>query len=195
MDPTGPAQPNLNTVYDQPANPASQSDLEKQKSTSTAASIQRSDATAEKRERGDVPVASTHDGGPMPSSLGYGARDSSGDAGESMGEPVSSLTGEQMRAPGEGDIADAQDTKHGFGEQADLASGLDRKKEEQRNRLADRSGMGPEGGKGGRGGVDVQGAIGGGGKGVVGAGKGSGGRGDREGGEGGGRGLEGLGDV
>lgn len=82
MDPTGPAQPTLDTVYDQPANPASQSDLEKQKSTSTAASIQRSDATAEKRERGDVPVASTHDGGPMPSSLGYGARDSSGDAGE-----------------------------------------------------------------------------------------------------------------
>ncbi|KAL8987793.1 MAG: hypothetical protein Q9177_003045, partial [Variospora cf. flavescens] len=113
MDPTGPSQPTLNTVYDQPANPASQSDYEKQKSTSTSASIQRSDATAEKRERGDVPVASSHEGGPTPSSLGYGVRDSSGDAGESMGEPVSSLTGEQMRAPGEGDIADAQDSKHG----------------------------------------------------------------------------------
>lgn len=110
------------------------------------------------------------------------------------GEPVSSLEGEQMRAPGEGDIASAQDTKHGFGEQADLASGLDRKKEEQQQRLNDRYNGGSSG-TGGPGGVDVQSAIGGGDKGVVGASQGSGARGDREGEEGGGRGLENLGDV
>ena len=36
-----------------------------------------------------------------------------------------------MRAPGEGDVYKAQFDKSGFGEQKDLASDLDRKKEEQ----------------------------------------------------------------
>ncbi|KAL8719679.1 MAG: hypothetical protein Q9225_003334 [Loekoesia sp. 1 TL-2023] len=194
MDPAGPSQPPLNTAYDHPSNPASQSEYEQRASSSTSASIQRSDPTIEQRERGDVPVPSSHGQGPTPSSLGYGVRDSSGDAGESMGEPVSSLTGEQMRAPGEGDVASAQDKKHGFGEQADLASGLDRKKEEQQQRLENRY-NGASSGKGGPGGVDVESAIGGGSKGVVGAGQGSGGRGLGGGEEGGGRGLEGLRDV
>ncbi|KAL8658734.1 MAG: hypothetical protein Q9226_000805 [Calogaya cf. arnoldii] len=194
MDPSGPSQPPLNTAYDHPGNPASQSEGEKQWSSSTSASIQRSDTTTDKRERGDAPVPSSHGEGPTPSSLGYGARDSSGDAGASKGEPVSSLEGEQMRMPGEGEIASAQGNKHGFGEQADLASGLDRKKEEQQQRLEDRYNGGSSG-KGGPGGVDVAAAIGGRGKGVVGAGQGSGARGNNEGGEGGGRGLENLGDV
>ncbi|KAI4144502.1 MAG: hypothetical protein L6R39_004155 [Caloplaca ligustica] len=193
MDPTGPSQPTLDTAYDQPSNPA-QSDYEKKDSTSTSASIQRSDPTVDKRERGDVPVPSSHEGGPTPSSLGYGARDDSGDAGESKGEPVSSLTGEQMRAPGEGEVASAQDQKHGFGEQADLASDLDRKKQDQQRRLDERYDGGSSG-KGGPGGVDVQSAIGGENKGVVGAGQGSGARRYGEGEEGGGRGLEGLNDV
>lgn len=111
-----------------------------------------------------------------------------------MGEAVSDLTGEQMRAPGEGDIASAQDRKHGFGEQADLASDLDRKKAEQQQRLEDRY-EGGSSGKGGPGGVDVQSAIGGAGKGVVGTVQGSGGRAGGEGEEGGGRGTESLGDV
>ncbi|KAL8926861.1 MAG: hypothetical protein Q9208_002670 [Pyrenodesmia sp. 3 TL-2023] len=194
MDPTGPSQPSLDTAYDQPSNPASQTDYEKQESRSTGASMQRSDPTVEKRERGDVPVPSSHDGGPTPSSLGYGVRDDKGDAGERMGEPVSSLTGEQMRAPGEGDVASVQNRKHGFGEQADLASGLDRKKEDQQRRLDDRYDGGSNG-KGSSGGIDVQSAIGGGGKGVVGASQGSGARGSTEGDEGGGRGMEGLRDV
>ncbi|KAL8691790.1 MAG: hypothetical protein Q9218_003066 [Villophora microphyllina] len=194
MDPSGPSQPPLNTAYDQPSNPASQSDYEKQKSSSTSASIQRSDPTVDQRERGDVPVSSSHEQEATPSSLGYGYRDSSGDAGEKMGEPVSDLTGEQMRAPGEGDVASAQDKKHGFGEQPDLASDLDRKKAEQQERLEDRYNGGASG-KGGPGGVDVQSAIGGEGKGVVGAGQGSGGRAAGEGEEGGGRGTESLGDV
>ena len=36
-----------------------------------------------------------------------------------------------MRAPGEGDVYNAQFSKSGFGEQNDLASDLDRKKQEQ----------------------------------------------------------------
>ena len=66
-----------------------------------------------------------------------------------------------MRAAGDGDIAAAQDSKHGFGEQSDLASDLDRKKADQA-RIKESRGAG-----GGGGGVDVAGAVGGGGKGFV----------------------------
>ena len=69
-----------------------------------------------------------------------------------------------MRAAGDGDIAVAQEGKHGFGEQSDLASGLDRKKAEQAKIKEARNGS--EGG----GGVDVQAAVGGAGKGFVGGG-------------------------
>ena len=49
-----------------------------------------------------------------------------------VGQPgLPNTEAEQMRAPGEGEVAAAQDRKHGFGEQADLASDLDRKKVEQ----------------------------------------------------------------
>ena len=71
-----------------------------------------------------------------------------------------------MRAAGDGEIAAAQDSKHGFGEQSDLASGLDRKKEQQAEIKAQRHG----GGTGGGGGVDVQVVMGGGNKGFVGGG-------------------------
>ncbi len=82
-----------------------------------------------------------------------------------MGGPVSNQEGEQMSAAGDGDIAAAQDTKHGFGEQGDLASGMDRKKSEQADIKNARRGGGGDGG-----GVDVQGALGGGEKGFVSAG-------------------------
>lgn len=77
---------------------------------------------------------------------------------------MSNEEGEQMRAAGDGDIAVAQDKKHGFGEQSDLASGLDQKKAEQ---AAIKDARGSSGGGGG---MDVQGAVGGGGKGFVGVG-------------------------
>lgn len=78
-----------------------------------------------------------------------------------MGGAVSNQEGEQMRAAGDGDIAAAQHKKHGFGEQSDLASDLDRKKADQAKIKEDRN-MG-----GGSGRVDVEGAVGGGGKGFV----------------------------
>ena len=80
-----------------------------------------------------------------------------------MGGPVSNQEGEQMRAAGDGDIAAAQDDKHGFGEQASLTSDLDRKKAEQAEIKDER-----RGGAGGGKSVDVQGAVGGGNKGFVG---------------------------
>lgn len=82
-----------------------------------------------------------------------------------MGGPVSNQEGEQMRAAGDGDIAAAQEKKHGFGEQSSLTSDLDRKKAEQAQ-IKDDRGSGGGGGKG----VDVQGALGGGNKGFVGGG-------------------------
>jgi len=84
MDPSGPAQPPLNAAYHQPSNPTSQTDSEKQFPNSTSASKQRSDPTVEERRPHDIPVPSTHSGGGMPSSLGYGARDSNGDAGDKV---------------------------------------------------------------------------------------------------------------
>ena len=67
---------------------------------------------------------------------------------------ASDTEGEQMRAPGEGDVYRQQFHKTGFGEQADLASDLDRKKAEQaplREEVAERREKD----------VDVGGAIGG----------------------------------
>ena len=66
----------------------------------------------------------------------------------------SNVEGEQMRAAGEGDVARAQDHKTGFGEQADLASDLDRKKAEQAPMREDIKEERERG-------VDVGGAIGG----------------------------------
>ena len=82
-----------------------------------------------------------------------------------MGGAVSNQEGEQMRAAGGGDIAVAQEGKHGFGEQKSLTSDLDRKKAEQSDIKDER-----RGGGGGGGGVDVQGALEGRNKGFVGGG-------------------------
>ena len=90
---------------------------------------------------------------------------------------MSNQEGEQMRAAGDGDIAAAQESKHGFGEQSSLTSDLDRKKAEQ----AQIKGQG-RGGGGGGGGVDVQGALGAGNKGFVGSGAETGQDGERGGG-------------
>ena len=106
------------------------------------------------------------------------------------GPPVSDLEGEQLGAGGEGDIAKAQETKTGFGEQAGLASDMDRKREEQDEIKEERraNGMpgGPQGGPTGDHpgaglreedrGVDVKSALGGGSN-IVEAPSGSGGKG------------------
>lgn len=68
-----------------------------------------------------------------------------------------------MRVLAEGDVYAAQHHKVGFGEEKDLAAGLDRKKEEQE---ALKRGRGVGEGEGDRG-VDVEAAVGGEGKGTV----------------------------
>ena len=69
-----------------------------------------------------------------------------------------------MRAAGDGDIAAAQEHKHGFGEQSSLTSDLDRKKEEQAQIKHE------IGGGSGAKSVDVQGVLGSRDKGFVGGG-------------------------
>ncbi|MCJ1240906.1 hypothetical protein MMC14_008910 [Varicellaria rhodocarpa] len=134
MDPQGPSQPPLDQVYNTQGNPADQSPQEQRSSSSNASS--NSASLLDSRQNGDIPVPSTHQESATPSSLGYGARDSSKD-NENISPSTTSPTtnsnneGEQMRAAGEGDIYKAKFNKTGFGEQDDLASDLNRKKAEQ----------------------------------------------------------------
>lgn len=89
-----------------------------------------------------------------------------------MGAPSNELDGEQMRAPGEGEVYAAQLNKTGFGEQEDLAAGLDRKREEQDRIKEKRNGVSEK-----KDSIDVEDVVGGEGKGFVGTKAGSGGRG------------------
>lgn len=93
MDPQAPSQPSIDTAYDNPDNPVDQTSAERKDATSTSASQQRSDPTSDRREPndtiGDRGSASQNEA--TPSSLGYGARDSSGDAGESVRASLSVL--------------------------------------------------------------------------------------------------------
>lgn len=86
MDPQASSQPSIDTAYENPDNPADQTTSERKDATSTGASQQRSDPTYERREPNDTTGdrGSASQGEAMPSSLGYGAQDSSGDAGESV---------------------------------------------------------------------------------------------------------------
>jgi hypothetical protein len=78
----------------------------------------------------------------------------------------SELDGEQMAAPGEGEIARAQQDKTGFGEQADLSSNLEGKRAEQEEMRKEVRGEAEAGGEGegdwgNRANVDVEEALGG----------------------------------
>jgi len=74
-----------------------------------------------------------------------------------MGPPKENLEGEQMRAPGEGDVMNSQFNKKnaGWGEEGSYTSDLDRQKAEQRGAREDiksarQSGASVDGGAGGR---------------------------------------------
>ena len=85
MDPTGPSQPNLDQAYETPGNPVDKEPAEQQASAANATT--NSAATTDKREPGDISIPSTHTQAPTPSSLGYGARDSSGDTADVRSPP------------------------------------------------------------------------------------------------------------
>ncbi|KAI9858528.1 MAG: hypothetical protein M1824_004264 [Vezdaea acicularis] len=74
---------------------------------------------------------SNSDAKPTPSALGSG---SDKPDKPDLGDPADDLDGEQMRAPGEGDVMRAQQSKTGMGEQEEIGGDLDRKKIEQQGK-------------------------------------------------------------
>lgn len=124
LDPSGPSQPTQQTGLNQAGNPASKTAAEGQ------ASQQVDQSTSI-----DHRVPSTHDQPARPSALG------AGDTGPLKEEDISrsdqahpyekdgNLEGEQMRAPGEGEVAEAVRSGGGGGHlgQEDLMSDIDRK--------------------------------------------------------------------
>ena len=82
MDPKGPSQPPLNTVYNTEGNPADQNLQEQRNATANANS--NAGSLVDARERGDIPVPSKHNEGATSTSLGYGVTDSSQDKGDKV---------------------------------------------------------------------------------------------------------------
>lgn len=130
MSPDEPAQPTQQTGLNQPGNPASKTGAE----ASTANTADNAPET-ERRTSHDVP--STHDGDARPSALGAGDTGplKERDISKSDQHPYSKnseLDGEQMRAPGEGEVADAVKGGGGGGHlgEGDLVSDMDRKARE-----------------------------------------------------------------
>lgn len=150
LDPQGPAQPHLDQAYDTPGNPTDHTPEEESKASSHATT--NSSTITDQRSANDISIPSTHDQSAQASSLGRGVRSTSGD--RPTGDVASELDGEQMRAPGEGDVMQRQFEKGGFGEQKDFTSDLDRKKAEQAGKREEIKSQRKEE-------VDVGGALGG----------------------------------
>jgi hypothetical protein len=68
---------------------------------------------------------------PTPSALGQG---SSGSKPDNPNVPDADLDGEQMRAPGDGEIYEAQFGKTGTAEEKEMGTDLDKKKAEQQEK-------------------------------------------------------------
>ncbi|KAI1762069.1 hypothetical protein GGR53DRAFT_468674 [Hypoxylon sp. FL1150] len=137
MDPSGPAQPPKQSAYETQGNPVSSKPSELQQQRQHEHKHAQGGRSVEQRSPADTQSQSSGIGEALPSSLGYGIRGAPageerfGRTQEEVGRGQE-LEGEQMRAPGEGDVASAVERKPGAsGEQPDLASDLDRKKEEQ----------------------------------------------------------------
>ncbi|GAP86401.1 hypothetical protein SAMD00023353_1800040 [Rosellinia necatrix] len=157
MEPSGVLQPPRDAAYQTEDNAATSNPDEKR-----AAHHHGGGRSVAERFPGDQ-SSSVQEA--VPSSLGWGVRgapagkERPGQTPEAAGRQ-SELDGEQMRAPAEGQVADAVDRKPGAtGSQPDLASDLDRKKREQaeaRNAIMEerRHGRTPDGGP--RGGVDTE---------------------------------------
>lgn len=176
MDSKQPSQPPLNTAFKQDDNPAQTTDLEQLTGIQASKGSENS-PQVDRRSAHDV--ESSHTNPPTSTALGAGERGPlvSRPLSNSTAETASSseLEGEQMRAPGEGDVADAvknKADKGGFGEQKSLTADLDAKKAEHEEKL-EKYGLLPQrdtdwiGSKE----VDVQGALGGRGTAVVGVGE------------------------
>lgn len=141
LDPSAPSQPSQQSGLDQSKNPASKTSEETTKSQDTSST---SEPPIDHRTQHDVP--SSHGDKATGSSLGRGDTGplKQRDISESDAQNYSSnpdLEGEQMRMPGEGDVADAvanKGGKQGAGEEGSLAQNMDAKAEAHKQALHER---------------------------------------------------------
>lgn len=136
LDPGGPSQPSQQTGLNQAFNPAQKTAHE----VSTSQSTSGSGPPIDHRKEHDVP--SQHGESATATSLGQGdtgplkERDIS-ESDQQFYSKDGNLDGEQMRAPGEGDVADAVRSGGGggHGEQESITSNLDAKAEAHKEEL------------------------------------------------------------
>ena len=130
MDPSGPSQPSQDTAYSTSNNP-----VEKEPAEDRAAEYNdRSNSQSYGVEQRIPQQQSESTDDATPSSMGRGIRGAgAGEEARGLGEEDvgrhRELDGEQMAAPGEGDVADAvsgRSREGASGQQEDLASDLDR---------------------------------------------------------------------
>ena len=141
MDLSAPSQPNQQSGLDQSKNPASKTSEEETEAQDTSAA---SEAPIDHRKQHDVP--SSHGEAATGSSLGQGDTGplKEKDISESDSQNYSNkpdTEGEQMRAPGEGDVADAvanKDGNQGAGEEESIGQNMDAKTEAHKQALHER---------------------------------------------------------
>ncbi|KAI0859811.1 hypothetical protein F4860DRAFT_481554 [Xylaria cubensis] len=156
MEPSGVPQPPQNAAYQVEGNPVTSNPSEERASHHHDHGRPVVERLPESQSSGIEDA--------VPSSLGWGihgapaGEEQFGRKQEEVGRHRE-LEGEQMRAPGEGRIADAVEQKPGAnGSQPDLASDLDRKKREQaeaRSAMKEERRHGRISDGGARGGVDT----------------------------------------
>jgi hypothetical protein len=138
MDPSAPSQPNQQTSLQQPKNPVFKTFEEQTKAQGTSSTSQ---PPIDHRSQHDIP--STNGEEATSSSLGHGDTGSLKEkdipAQNYSNEP--STEGEQMRTPGEGDVANAVMSgtgKTGGGDQKSLVENIDAKTEAHKQALHER---------------------------------------------------------
>lgn len=136
LDPSAPSQPTQQTGLNQSGNAAEKTDQEQ---TTSQDKSTLGSKEIDHREQHDVP--SSHGEEATASSLGRGdtgplKEKNIGQSGKGDGD----LEGEQMRAPGEGEVAEAVKSGGGGGhaEQDSLTENLDAKTEDHKQQLHDR---------------------------------------------------------
>ena len=117
----GTAQPSVDDAYKNSQNPVSQTPSESKAAQQQSSLNDPKTFTRRPGDQGDIE--------PKPPAMGAGS--SHAPMIDENEPPADELDGEQMRAPGEGEVMAAQEHKTGTGEEKSLTSELDRKKEEQ----------------------------------------------------------------
>ncbi|KAI0593104.1 hypothetical protein F4775DRAFT_597563 [Biscogniauxia sp. FL1348] len=125
MDPSGPSQPPASASYTTADNPVTSTPAEQQEHAAHQHHHHHQGKTEDRLPPNLSSEPQPNISEATPSSLGYGIRGSDHDTTTAVAG--SELDGEQMRAPGEGAVADAVRRKPGAGgAEPDMAGGLER---------------------------------------------------------------------